>query len=164
MPERGRFCWITSTVKTVCATRNIVRQVLTNGSALAGKKHSPVLQKLMKADRDANFIEKNEQGRNGKPLAFYRYAVCLRCQQRNPDADPEICPLPRDAGGRLTRRALTRTNGSKSCSNIWSRCDDQPLGGYQNANVVMVMGGNAAEAHPVGFRWAMEAKTTTMQP
>ncbi|XNM46840.1 hypothetical protein ACLK15_08595 [Escherichia coli] len=32
----------------------------------------------------------------------------------------------------------------------------------KNANVVMVMGGNAAEAHPVGFRWAMEAKTTTI--
>ncbi len=28
----------------------------------------------------------------------------------------------------------------------------------KNANVIMVMGGNAAEAHPVGFRWAMEAK------
>ncbi|MDA1378579.1 molybdopterin-dependent oxidoreductase [Plesiomonas shigelloides subsp. oncorhynchi] len=53
---------------------------------------------------------------------------------------------------------MTRTNGSKSCSNIWSRCDDQPLGRYQNANLIVVMGGNAAEAHPVGFRWAMEAK------
>ncbi len=28
----------------------------------------------------------------------------------------------------------------------------------KNANLVIVMGGNAAEAHPVGFRWAMEAK------
>ena len=28
----------------------------------------------------------------------------------------------------------------------------------KNANVVIVMGGNAAEAHPVGFRWAIEAK------
>ncbi|AAU37498.1 BisC protein [[Mannheimia] succiniciproducens MBEL55E] len=28
----------------------------------------------------------------------------------------------------------------------------------KNANVVVVMGGNAAEAHPVGFRWAIEAK------
>ncbi len=89
------------------------------------------IAKLMKADRDANFIEKNEQGRNGKPLAFYRYAVCLRCQQRNRDADSKICPLPRDAGGRQPGARLTRTNGSKSCSNIWSRCDDQPLGGYQ---------------------------------
>ncbi len=89
------------------------------------------IAKLMKADRDANFIEKERAGRNGKPLAFYRYAVCLRCQQRNRDADPEICPLPRDAGGRQPGARLTRTNGSKSCSNIWSRCDDQPLGGYQ---------------------------------
>ncbi|MDR0587713.1 MAG: formate dehydrogenase-N subunit alpha, partial [Burkholderiales bacterium] len=28
----------------------------------------------------------------------------------------------------------------------------------KNANLVLVMGGNAAEAHPVGFRWAIEAK------
>jgi formate dehydrogenase major subunit len=28
----------------------------------------------------------------------------------------------------------------------------------KNADLVVVMGGNAAEAHPVGFRWAMEAK------
>lgn len=28
----------------------------------------------------------------------------------------------------------------------------------KNANVIVVMGGNAAEAHPVGFRWAMHAK------
>ena len=66
--------------------------------------------------------------------------------------------LPRYAGGRQPGARLTRTNGSKSCSNIWSRCDDQPLVDIKNANVVMVMGGNAAEAHPVGFRWAMEAK------
>jgi len=29
----------------------------------------------------------------------------------------------------------------------------------KNANLIVVMGGNAAEAHPVGFRWAIEAKT-----
>ncbi|OYQ86398.1 formate dehydrogenase-N subunit alpha [Wohlfahrtiimonas chitiniclastica] len=28
----------------------------------------------------------------------------------------------------------------------------------KNADVVIVMGGNAAEAHPVGFRWVVEAK------
>ncbi len=28
----------------------------------------------------------------------------------------------------------------------------------KNANLIVVMGGNAAEAHPVGFRWVMEAK------
>ena len=29
----------------------------------------------------------------------------------------------------------------------------------RNANLVLVMGGNAAEAHPVGFRWVTEAKS-----
>ena len=28
----------------------------------------------------------------------------------------------------------------------------------KNANVVIVMGGNAAEAHPCGFKWVTEAK------
>ena len=28
----------------------------------------------------------------------------------------------------------------------------------KNANLILVMGGNAAEAHPVGFRWAIEAQ------
>ena len=28
----------------------------------------------------------------------------------------------------------------------------------KNANVILVMGGNAAEAHPCGFKWVIEAK------
>src|SRR5574340_1135086 len=28
----------------------------------------------------------------------------------------------------------------------------------KNADVILVMGGNPAEAHPCGFKWAMEAK------
>ncbi|MFP1482520.1 molybdopterin-dependent oxidoreductase [Escherichia coli] len=69
--------------------------------------------------------------------------------------------LPRAgyARGRQPGACLTRTNGSKSCSNIWSRCDGtNDWVDIKNANLVVVMGGNAAEAHPVGFRWAMEAK------
>ena len=30
----------------------------------------------------------------------------------------------------------------------------------KNADVVFVMGGNPAENHPCGFKWAMEAKKT----
>lgn len=30
----------------------------------------------------------------------------------------------------------------------------------KNADLILVMGGNAAEAHPVGFRWAIEAQKT----
>ena len=28
----------------------------------------------------------------------------------------------------------------------------------KNANLVLIMGGNAAEAHPCGFKWPIEAK------
>ena len=28
----------------------------------------------------------------------------------------------------------------------------------KNADVVIIMGGNAAEAHPCGFKWVTEAK------
>jgi len=28
----------------------------------------------------------------------------------------------------------------------------------KNANLVVIMGGNAAEAHPCGFKWVTEAK------
>ncbi len=107
---------------------DIVRQVLTNGSALAGKKHFRIA-KLMKADRDANFIEKNEQG-----VTVNRWlSTGMLCAS---GASNETGMLTQKFAllGMLavaTRRASTRTNGSKSCSNIWSRCDDQPLGGYQ---------------------------------
>ena len=30
----------------------------------------------------------------------------------------------------------------------------------KNSDLILVMGGNAAEAHPVGFRWAIEARNT----
>src|SRR5258707_12298408 len=30
----------------------------------------------------------------------------------------------------------------------------------KNADVILIMGGNSAEAHPCGFKWAIEAKKT----
>jgi hypothetical protein len=54
-------CWDYVNSETVCATWNIVRQVLTKWQRTAGKKHSPGIAKLMKADRDANFIERTSR-------------------------------------------------------------------------------------------------------
>jgi len=34
----------------------------------------------------------------------------------------------------------------------------QKMTSFKNANVILVMGGNAAEAHPCGFKWVTEAK------
>lgn len=47
--------------------------------------------------------------------------------------------------------SLAPTFGRGAMTNHWVD--------IKNANLIVVMGGNAAEAHPVGFRWVMEAKT-----
>ncbi len=44
---------------------------------------------------------------------------------------PEYRAPGSDKWQQISCACLTRTNGSKSCSNIWSRCDDQPLGRHQ---------------------------------
>ncbi|MGS6381277.1 molybdopterin-dependent oxidoreductase, partial [Enterobacter intestinihominis] len=49
-----------------------------------------------------------------------------------------------------TVASLAPTFGRGAMTNHWVD--------IKNANVVLVFGGNAAEAHAVGFRWAMEAK------
>ena len=46
--------------------------------------------------------------------------------------------------------SLAPTFGRGAMTNTWLD--------IKNANVVLVMGGNAAEAHPCGFKWVIEAK------
>ena len=46
--------------------------------------------------------------------------------------------------------SLAPTFGRGAMTNTWQD--------IKNANVVVVMGGNAAEAHPCGFKWVIEAK------
>jgi anaerobic selenocysteine-containing dehydrogenase len=46
--------------------------------------------------------------------------------------------------------SLAPTFGRGAMSNTWQD--------IKNANVIVVMGGNAAEAHPCGFKWVTEAK------
>ncbi len=46
--------------------------------------------------------------------------------------------------------SLAPSFGRGAMTNTWQD--------IKNANVVIVMGGNAAEAHPCGFKWVIEAK------
>jgi formate dehydrogenase major subunit len=46
--------------------------------------------------------------------------------------------------------SLASTFGRGAMTNTWQD--------IKNANVILVMGGNAAEAHPCGFKWVIEAK------
>lgn len=113
---------------------------------------------LMKEDRDKNFIRKNDKGQivnrwnstawlvtsaasNETGLLAWKVArslgmVALETQAR-------VChgPSVSSLGASFGRGAMT---------NNWND--------IKNANLVIVMGGNSAEAHPVGFKWAIEAK------
>ena len=116
------------------------------------------IARLLKDDRDKNFIEKNEKGEtvnrwlstgmlassaasNETGLLDFKFArslgiLALDCQAR-------LCHGP-------TVSALAPTLGRGAMTNNWVD--------IKNANVVLIMGGNPAEAHPVGFKWVMEAK------
>ncbi|WP_219952975.1 formate dehydrogenase-N subunit alpha [Dickeya zeae] len=115
--------------------------------------------RLMKKDRDANFERVNAKGMlvnrwlttgmlcssaasNETGILDQKFArslgmVAIDCQAR-------LCHGP-------TVAALAPTFGRGAMTNNWVD--------IKNANVIIVMGGNAAEAHPVGFKWAVEAKT-----
>uniref|UniRef100_UPI0036DD46AB formate dehydrogenase-N subunit alpha n=1 Tax=Photorhabdus sp. RM322S TaxID=3342825 RepID=UPI0036DD46AB len=116
------------------------------------------IARLMKDDRDANFVEKNENNvtvnrwlttgmlcssaaSNETGILDQKFTrsmgmIAIDCQAR-------LCHGP-------TVSALGPTFGRGAMTNNWVD--------IKNANVVLIMGGNAAEAHPVGFKWVIEAK------
>jgi len=117
------------------------------------------IARLMKDDRDANFVEKNDNNvtvnrwlttgmlcssaaSNETGLLDQKFTralgmVAIDCQAR-------LCHGP-------TVAALAPSFGRGAMTNNWVD--------IKNANVILIMGGNAAEAHPVGFKWVIEAKT-----
>ncbi|MCV9879606.1 formate dehydrogenase-N subunit alpha [Brenneria izbisi] len=116
------------------------------------------IARLMKADRDANFIEKNSAGvtvnrwlttgmlcssaaSNETGMLDFRFTRALG--MLGIDTQARLCHAP-------SVSALGPTFGRGAMTNNWVD--------IKNANVVLVMGGNPAEAHPVGFKWAVEAK------
>ncbi|MEC5343533.1 formate dehydrogenase-N subunit alpha [Brenneria populi] len=116
------------------------------------------IARLMKADRDANFVEKNGAGvtvnrwlttgmlcssaaSNETGMLDHRFARALG--MLGIDTQARLCHAP-------SVSALAPTFGRGAMTNNWVD--------IKNANVVIVMGGNPAEAHPVGFKWAVEAK------
>lgn len=116
------------------------------------------IARLLKEDRDKNFIEKNEKGQtvnrwlssgmlassaasNETGLLDFKFARALG--MLGLDCQARVCHAP-------TVSALAPSFGRGAMTNNWVD--------IKNANVVLVMGGNPAEAHPVGFKWVMEAK------
>ncbi|MDQ7990947.1 MAG: formate dehydrogenase-N subunit alpha [Candidatus Dactylopiibacterium sp.] len=112
----------------------------------------------MKADRDANIVDRNAAG---VPVNRWLSTAMLTASASSnetgiltqkimralgivaTDAQARVCHGP-------TVSALASTFGRGAMTNSWVD--------IKNADFILVMGGNAAEAHPVGFRWAIEAK------
>ena len=112
----------------------------------------------IKTDRDANLIVQNE---NGVPVhrlptlgmltasaSSNETGILTQKWMRSlgivaTDAQARVCHGP-------TVSALASTFGRGAMTNTFVD--------IQHADMIMVMGGNAAEAHPVGFKWVIEAK------
>jgi anaerobic selenocysteine-containing dehydrogenase len=112
----------------------------------------------MKKDRDANFIEKNADGVTVNRWNTTGFPRLVRRQQRSRLHHGQGPAQPRSRRTRHASTYLTRPHGIQSGSDIWAWCNDQSLGRHQECDLVIVMGGNAAEAHPCGFKWVIEAK------
>lgn len=112
---------------------------------------------LMKVDRDANFIKKNGKGEtvnrwltmgmmtssaqaNEGCFVTHKFGRSLGMIQL--DNIARVCHAP-------TAASLAPTFGRGAMSNHWAD--------IKNSDLVIIMGGNAAEAHPVGFGWVSEA-------
>ena len=116
------------------------------------------IARLIKDDRDANFIEKNEQGTTVNRLLTTGMLASSAASNETGILDfyfsRALGLLGMDCQARLchgpTVSALAPSFGRGAMTNNWVD--------IKNANVVLVMGGNPAEAHPVGFKWAVEAK------
>lgn len=116
------------------------------------------IARLIKDDRDQNLIVKNEEGTPVHRLPTLGMLTASASSNETgiltqkwmralgivaTDAQARVCHGP-------TVSALASTFGRGAMTNTF--CD------IQNADFIMVMGGNAAEAHPVGFKWVIEAK------
>jgi len=116
------------------------------------------IARLMKDDRDTHFVERNDAGvlvnrwlttgmlcssaaSNETGVLDQKFTRALGILGM--DSQARVCHSP-------TPAALGPSFGRGSMTNNWVD--------IRNANVVIIMGGNPAEAHPVGFKWVIEAK------
>ena len=89
------------------------------------------IARLMKEDRDANFIEANNDGVHGEPMADHGLPLGQLLHQRDRLGDLEGRARSRDAADRKPSEDLTRTDGVQSGPNIRSRCNDEQLDGHR---------------------------------
>ncbi|OQW95788.1 MAG: formate dehydrogenase-N subunit alpha [Beggiatoa sp. IS2] len=116
------------------------------------------IAKLMKADRDANFVAKNAEG-----ITVNRWTTTGLVG---------ACPSSNESG--YFTHKVNRTLGMLAIDNTARLCHGPSVGSLantfgrgamtngwvdiKNADLILSMGGNSAEAHPCGFKWVIEAQ------
>ena len=136
-----------------------VREPFTNEwKRISWKEALQRIARHIKDERDASFQEKNADGvtvnrlesigmlaasasSNETGILTVKFARSLGLIAL--DTQARVCHGP-------TVSALASTFGRGAMTNTFVD--------IQNTDFIMVMGGNAAEAHPVGFKWVIEAK------
>jgi len=116
------------------------------------------IARLMKDDRDANFQIRNAAGVTVNRWLTTGMLCSSAASNETGLLDQKFARalgmLAIDNQARLchgsTVSALAPTFGRGAMTNNWTD--------IKNANLILIMGGNPAEAHPVGFKWVTEAK------
>jgi formate dehydrogenase major subunit len=116
------------------------------------------IARRLKDDRDQNFIARNDQGQTVNRWISLGFLAASAASNETGyltnkiaralgivmlDSQARICHAP-------SVTALASSFGRGAMTNTWMN--------IQHADVIVAMGGNPAEAHPVGFKWAVEAK------
>ena len=116
------------------------------------------IARLLKDDRDAHFIHQNDQGQTVNRWSSIGFLAASAASNETGyltnkvaralgivmlDSQARICHAP-------SVSALASSFGRGAMTNTWMN--------IQHADLIIAMGGNPAEAHPVGFKWAVEAK------
>lgn len=117
------------------------------------------IARLMKNDRDENFQIKNAAGTTVNRWLTTGMLCSSAASNETGLLDHKFARsmgmLALENQARLchgsTVAALAPSFGRGAMTNNWTD--------IKNANVILIMGGNPAEAHPVGFKWVVEAKT-----
>lgn len=116
------------------------------------------ISQYIKDDRDQNFRAKNDQGQlvnrwttvgflaasaASNETGYLTNKIARALGMPMIDSQARICHAP-------SVSALASSFGRGAMTNTWMN--------IQHADLIIAMGGNPAEAHPVGFKWAVEAK------
>ncbi|MFM8445703.1 MAG: formate dehydrogenase-N subunit alpha, partial [Methylococcus sp.] len=116
------------------------------------------IARRVKDDRDAHFITRNDKGQTVNRWVSTGFLAASAASNETGyltnkiaralgivmiDSQARICHAP-------SVTALASSFGRGAMTNTWMN--------IQHADVIIAMGGNPAEAHPVGFKWAVEAK------